>query len=309
MKVVFVCGPTASGKSEWGLQLAKATDGVIVNCDSIQLYQGVPIGSAMPSLAEREQVPHYLFEIYVKGFEATVGDYYRKFFETLASFQGSVETVYVVGGTGFYFQAIEKGLFQVGAVDPVEISRLEERIQQPGQAQEMHRELMIHDPESAGKISVNDHYRVVRALEIFKTHGKTKSEVEKEFKAQQKPFPYPLLKLGIESDRAQLEPRVRQRVQTMIARGLLEEVKSLLAEGYEHWGPLSSIGYRECVQFLRGEILGMEALADEITKNTLRFGKRQRTWFRRDSEIQWFPRESYLQAQEKVQNWLRTPSL
>jgi tRNA dimethylallyltransferase len=302
MKVIFVVGATASGKSQLALQLAQKTGGAIFNCDSIQLYKGVRIGSAMPSIEERSSRPHYLFEVFDKGFEATVGDYHRLFFQTIKEI--TEDHVYVVGGTGFYFQALEKGLFPIGAVNAEVIHVLEEQVKKEG-SQSLYDELQKMDPDSAKKISINDHYRIIRAIEIIRTHGKTKTQVEKEFQTAQKPFPFPLLKIGIESSRESLAPRVHQRFVHMLNQGVLDEVRGLIAEGFSNWSPLSSIGYRECQDYLRGEILEEISLIDEVVKNTLRFAKRQRTWFRRDAGIRWFSASDFQSVDSAIARFLR----
>lgn len=287
MKVVFVVGATASGKSQLAMDLAQKTQGAIVNCDSIQLYQGLEIGSAAPSLQDRALVPHYLYGVYSPGREATVGDYYRLFFETLEQIKNKYNYVYVVGGTGFYFQAIEKGLYKIGSVNSETIRALESQVGQPGGADELYLELQSIDPLSAKKISKNDHYRLVRAIEIWRSHGRSKTEIENELKVEQKPFPYPLLKIGMSSSREFLESRVRMRTQQMFDQGLLKEVQELLNQGLASWSALRSIGFLESIDYLQGNFKSMEDLKEEIVKNTLRLAKRQRTWFRRDPDIDW----------------------
>lgn len=303
MKVVFVVGPTASGKSQLALRLAKKFGGAIVNCDSIQLYQGVDIGSAMPSHQERTLVPHFLFASFSPGEELSMGDYYRHFFQVLEEIKNQYPVVFVVGGTGFYFQAIEKGLFEVGPANEKVMQNIEYELTTLG-PKKLYEELVEKDPQAAKKISVNDHYRLCRAIEIIRTHGRTKTEVELEFKRQQKPFPFPLLKIGIWASREALEPLVKLRTEKMIKDGLIDEAKSLLSRGFKDWSPLRSIGYQESCDFLEGKIPDLESLQKEIVKNTLRLAKRQKTWFKRDSSVHWYQKDEISQAEELVTNFL-----
>lgn len=305
MKVVFVVGPTASGKSQLAFELAKELKGAIINCDSIQLYQKLNIGSAMPSLQERSEVPHYLYDQIPPGQELTVGDYYRLFFATLEEIKAKYPVVFVVGGTGFYFQAIEKGLFEIGASDPQIIKQVENELEKNG-PDVLYAELQTKDPASAKKISINDHYRLCRAIEIIRTHNKTKSEVEAEFQQNQKLFPFPLLKIGVLARREVLEPLVQKRTKTMLEQGLLDEVKGLIALGFRQWAPLASIGYHECVQFLEEQIADIESLKAEIEKSTLRLGKKQRTWFSRDKEIHWYTREQFADAKQLIKKFVQS---
>lgn len=287
MKVVFVQGPSASGKSDLAFALAQKTKGVIVNCDSIQCYQGLDIGSAKPPQAEREKVPHYLYDFVPKGEVLTAGAYARTFFDQMETLKDNTEMVFVVGGSGFYFQAIEKGMYAVGAVNEDNLQAVEADLAEHG-GEALHSFLATLDPESARKISAQDHYRLVRALEMIRTHGKTPSQVREEFQNQAEPFPYPLLKIGMTGSREVLLPRVQARTRQMLKLGLLEEVRGLLKEGLKAWAPLQSVGYKECVEFLQSEEVGsLELLSENITQATLRLCKKQRTWFSRDKEIYW----------------------
>lgn len=307
MKVVFVQGPTASGKSARALRWAQKFGGVIVNCDSIQCYKALDIGSAKPSVAEREVVPHFLFDYVPVGEELTAGVYARDFFRQLEQLQSPV--AFVVGGTGFYFQAIEKGMYEIGAADPEVIRRVEQDLKEKG-AEFLKAELTAKDPLSAEKISLNDHYRLARAVEILRTHGKSVTAIREEFEAQQKPFPYPLLKLGIKASREDLLPSVLKRTQEMLKQGLLSEVKALLDQGLQAWAPLSSVGYKEACDYLTGKstaqnLSELEAL---ICTSTLQLAKKQRTWFQRDSNIFWLLMGASEQAgDQQISEFLSRP--
>lgn len=294
MKVIFVVGTTASGKSELSLRLAQKFSGAIVNCDSIQVFKGLDIGSAKPSPQEFKTVPHFLFDFVETGKDITAGEYQRHFFECLEKIKDQFPVVFVVGGTGFYFQAIEKGMYSIGAADEIMKAQVEAELRETSGPERLHQELMRLDPASAEKISVNDHYRLGRAIEILRTHKKPLSEIKKEFEAQAPKFPYPLLKLGLQINKEALLPKVEKRTGKMLESGLIDEVKSLLAQGLEAWAPLASVGYYETVMHLKKEVgfLSMNELRDKIIQNTMRLAKKQRTWFRRDQDIHWLSLDS-----------------
>jgi tRNA dimethylallyltransferase len=287
MQIIFVVGPTASGKSALALSAAEKYSGAIINCDSIQLNQGLNIGSAKPSKHDFSRVPHFLFDVVPLGQEITAGEYSRLFFEQVEKIKNQFPSIFVVGGTGFYFQAIEKGMYPIGAANEDIKQAVEAELKTEAGAAQLYTELQKMDPEAAKKIAPKDHYRLGRAIEIIRTHGKSVTDVKKDFADQAKPFPYPLKKYGIKISKEELLPRVEQRTKQMLNRGLLDEVQFLIDAGYSHWSALQSVGYQECLEFLRGEISSRRELEEKIIMNTMRLAKKQRTWFQRDGEIQW----------------------
>lgn len=307
MKVVFVQGPTASGKSARALRWAQKFSGVIVNCDSIQCYRSVDIGSAKPSAQERSLVPHFLFDFVDEGESLTAGVYSRDFFKTLKNCDAPV--AFVVGGTGFYFQAIEKGMYEIGAASEEIIRQVEKDLHEKGVAF-LRAELQAWDPVSLQKISENDHYRLARAVEILRTHGRSPTEIREEFENNQSPFPYPLLKVGIKASREGLLPFVEKRTGEMLAAGLLAEVEGLLNKGLREWAPLSSVGYAECRDYLAGksDAKNLSELKALIITSTLQLAKKQRTWFQRDSDIFWLPIDADESAgDEQISQFLSRP--
>lgn len=297
MQVFFIVGTTASGKSALALHWAQKLGGAIVNCDSIQVYQGLDIGSAKPTVAERSLVPHYLFDFVPVGEELTAGQYQRIFFDTMKELEKKFPVVFVVGGTGFYFQAIEKGMYPVGAARPELIAEIEQELKTSQGAYRLYQELVQKDPIVASKISEQDHYRIARAIEMMRTHGKTVTEIKQSFEENRKPFPYPLKKIGVKLPREQLLLRVQERTKKMLAAGLLSEVENLLAELKQRnkldWAPMRSVGYLECVEFLgqvgaESEPSVLKNLEESIVQSTMQLAKKQRTWFQRDKDIYWF---------------------
>jgi tRNA dimethylallyltransferase len=164
VKVVFVVGSTASGKSAYALKKAQETKGAIINCDSIQLYQGLKIGSALPTEEEMANVPHFLFSYVPKGQRMTAGQYARDFYALMAKIEDQFEVAYVVGGTGFYFQAIEKGLFDVQRPNQELRAAIEKEMETPEGAKKIYQEMIFSDPKSAEKIHEHDHYRIARSV-------------------------------------------------------------------------------------------------------------------------------------------------
>jgi tRNA dimethylallyltransferase len=284
-KFIFVVGPTASGKSDWALEQAKKNNGVIFNCDSVQLYQEVNIGSAKPSDEERARVPHHLIDVVAPPNEITSGDYRDLFLEELKKIPEATP-VYVVGGTGFYFLALEKGLYEIEEASAELKAEIEEQAKTPTGIEKFLEEIRAQDPTHAEKLHLNDHYRITRAVEILRSNPNQTITQIAEAKKQAKGLDGEIQKVGIRWSAADLESRIRQRTQKMLRAGLIEETQSLLERGLENWSPLKSVGYKEVVQFLKGQI-PREQLEEQIVVATRQLAKKQRTWFQRDQQIQW----------------------
>jgi tRNA dimethylallyltransferase len=211
---------------------------------------------------------------------------------------------FVVGGTGFYFQAIEKGLYPVGAADPQMLAQVEKELE--SDPERLYAELVARDPEAAQKISPNDHYRLARAIELMRSHGRTVTEIRREFESQEKEFPFALMKIGLKASRAELLPVVEKRTADMLARGWIAEVEGLLLRGLREWAPLSSVGYKEIADYLTGrsEAQNSSELEAMIVQSTLQLAKKQRTWFQRDTDIHWFSAGDLTPAQEAIDRFL-----
>lgn len=282
-KVIFIQGSTAVGKSSLALELAKKNNGAIINCDSIQCYKHLYIGSAQPTEHEKSIAPHYLYDFVTEKEEITAGNYRKVFFETIEQIEK--EYIFVVGGTGFYFQAIERGMYPVEPSDTLFIRELENEIKAKGSAY-LWMELNKCDPETAKTVSQNDHYRLTRAIEIIRKMGSL-TEIKKRFYETAKPFPYKLLKIGLLRNKSEMQDIVATRTKNMIHSGLIEEVKQVLKIAQPTWAPLNSVGYKEVMSYLAGQIL-FEELEDKINLSTLKLIKKQITWFKRDKDVNWF---------------------
>lgn len=284
-KVIFVLGATATGKSTWAQAMAQKFNGVIFNCDSIQLYQHLNIGSAKPSEKDYQIVPHYLFDVVTPPDVMTTGDYKRLFDIELNQIESS-RPIFLVGGTGFYFQAIEHGLYPIPKASVEKRAEIEKELTAPDGEIKLYNELKSKDPLTAMKISMNDHYRLVRAIEIIRGENKSLSEIKKEFSEQKEKPNFNLLKVGLTCDREVLAKNIYLRAEQMVRAGLREEVQSLLDQGLAEWSPLSSVGYLQTCQAIR-ENKSDQWLIEAIATATRQLAKKQRTWFKRDSEIFW----------------------
>lgn len=327
-KVIFVMGQTASGKSGLALHLAQYVNNIlgaktaaIVNCDSIQVYRGLYIGSAQPTHDEKEIVPHYLYDYVDFPQEITAGEYARDFYSLIEKTPEQV--VFVVGGTGFYFQAIEKGMFKAVGQNTELRAKLEKQIQE--NPDDLYTKLQSLDPESAEKIAKADHYRIVRALEIILTENRKLSEIRREQAENPEPFRWPLLKLSLLLGKDDLLPRVQERTKVMLGQGLIDEVISELQKGRASWAPLHSVGYAEVMNALieldssitehcdasKRQLdltkLNKKSLEEKIVQSTMKLAKKQRTWFQRDQAAHRFSssQESRLHIENLVKNFIQ----
>ena len=307
MKVIFLVGPTASGKSGLALKLAEKFQGAILNSDSVQVYQDLLIGSAAPTNEEKKKVPHFFFQEVAPPEKITAADYARRAHEILKENENKFPVMFVVGGTGFYLLAFEKGMLPVEKADPEIQKELEEALGR-GEENDLHQRLQTLDPIAAQRISKNDHYRLVRALEICLRNGKPMSQIEKEHRDEAAPFPYDLLKIGIQPERETLRAHVRARTAGMLKNGLIQEVQGLMNRGFAEWEPLQSVGYKETLAYLQKdpELPNISALEERINQNTMRLTKKQRTWFQRDPDIRWAASAEGSFFEEQVTHFLNS---
>jgi tRNA dimethylallyltransferase len=287
--LVAVVGPTASGKSALALRLARARSGEIVSCDSLQVYRGLDIGSAKPTPEERAEVRHHLVDVADPGEAFSAAAYARLARAALGEIAARGRLAIVAGGTGLYLRALLQGLFEGPSRDEGLRRRLEALAERFGDAR-VHRLLARVDPEAAGRIRPRDRVRVVRALEVYRVTGRPISD-------QQRGGAEPLQGFR------RLVERVAARTREMLARGLVEEVRRLLGRGYgAELRPLRAIGYRQAVAVVRGEMTVAEAEGAIVTE-TMRFAKRQRTWFRHQQpDAEWFSQAD--EAFAAVLRWL-----
>lgn len=284
-KLIFILGPTASGKSNLAIEWAKKYQGVIFNCDSIQVFQELNIGSAKPNNDELKIVPHFLYDFLPPGSVLTAGEYLRYFSQALVTIDQNTP-VFVVGGTGFYFQALEHGMYDVQPTPPDLKKKVLEEINTEGGAGRLYQELQAFDPEYAAKINHQDHYRIARAIEIIRHEGKKVSEVMSASKKDLMDFDFEILKIGVRPTKEKLRENIRLRMIKMLDQGLIQETKTLVDAGFSNWSPLKSVGYKE-VQIYLNENKSLDWLKEWIEIGTWQLAKKQMTWFKRDQKIHW----------------------
>ena len=288
-KLLCLLGPTAVGKTEIAIQLAQRLDAEIVSVDSRQIYRQMEIGTAKPTAEEQEATRHHLIDCVDITQPFSVADYQSLADPAIADIQNRDKQVLLVGGAGLYFRAIVDGLFEGPAADSSFRKQLEQEALQHG-VNVLHDQLRACDPESAERIHPNNVVRVIRALEVYELTGTPMSEHQQQWHPGNQRYPF--IAFGLTMLRAQLYYRIEQRVDVMLANGLIAEVESLLAAGYSRdTFALQSFGYKELIAYLDGKCTYMEAVA-QLKQNTRRFAKRQLTWFRKDKRIEWIDRES-----------------
>jgi len=282
-KVLAIVGPTCTGKSDLALWLARKVGGEIVNSDSMQAYRLFDIGSAKPDRRIRADVPHFLIDVVAPDDEFNAALFQKAADDAIRQVWSRERTPIVVGGTGLYLRVLFHGLFPVQN-DPALRERLRRRYaEDPLQTYE---ELKSLDPEYALSISFRDGVRVVRALEIYHSSGMTMSQWRAGHGFHEKR--YEVHKVGLSKDRRELYERINRRVERMLDEGWIGEVEGLIKAGWDtSLKPFHSIGYREIVLYLKGD-LSYAAMVERIKRETRRYGKRQITWFSREKDIHWY---------------------
>ena len=285
-KIVVITGPTASGKTALGVALCQKLNGEVVSADSMQIYRRMTIGTAKPTPEEMQGVPHHMIDVAEPEENWSVARYVEAAAACVEDILARGKLPVIVGGTGLYIDSLLSGrTFAGGEVNDALRQELSERYDEIG-AKGLLGELRKVDPERAEKLHPGDKKRIVRALEVFILTGKTITEHDRETKAIPPRWEAAKIALDFES-RQTLYDRIDRRVDDMFARGLMDEVRSLLSSGVpDDCTAMQAIGYKEAVAALRGECSVEEARA-RIQQESRRYAKRQLTWFRRDKEIEW----------------------
>jgi tRNA dimethylallyltransferase len=284
--LVVVLGPTASGKTTLSVALAERSGihGEIVNCDSVAMYREFDIGTAKPTASERARAPHHLVDCVAPADHVTAGEYARQARQVLEEIKARGHLPIVVGGTGLYLRALLEGLFP----GPQRSEELRERLRELAASRGsnyLHRILRRLDGAAAEKIHANDIPKIIRAIEVCLASREKMTELWQQH-GREALRGFRILRLGLDPDRQALYERINRRAQQMFEVGLVEETKGLFEKYGEGAGPLSSLGYKQAVQFLRGELAREQALlaAQQAHRN---YAKRQMTWFRREPEVRW----------------------
>ena len=289
MKSQLLCilGPTAVGKTEIAIDLAQRLNAEIVSVDSRQIYRQMDIGTAKPSYQEQQAAPHHLIDCVDVSQPFTVADYKLLADTAISDIKKKNKQVILAGGAGLYFRAIVDGLFEGPGADVKIRNKLQLEAAEYG-VEELHNRLRKYDPISADRIHPNNLPRVIRAIEVYQITGIPISEHQQQW--QHKPQRYPFNAFGLTMSRPLLNDRINQRVDVMLANGLVKEVESILAAGHSRDSfALQSFGYKELVAYLDGQSTYVEAV-EQLKQNTRKFAKRQMTWFKKDQRIEWLER-------------------
>jgi tRNA dimethylallyltransferase len=291
--VVVVLGPTASGKTALALAIARRFHGEIVNCDSVAMYREFEIGTAKPSAAERAEVPHHLLDCVDPLADVSAGEYARQARQVLRKIvlretalsenEQRRHLPIVSGGTGLYLRALLEGLFP-GPQRSEELRNKLRRLAEERGSEHLHRILRRLDSSAANRIHANDVPKLIRAIEVCLASRRPITELWQQ--GREPLHGFRILRLGLNPERKALYARINQRAAKMFDEGLVAETERLLAKYGDQARPLASLGYKQAVQFLRGELDRESALsaAQQAHRN---YAKRQITWFRREPDVHW----------------------
>jgi tRNA dimethylallyltransferase len=305
--VVVLSGPTASGKSQAGLELAERFDGEIVNADSMQVYRLLDVGTAKPAAAERARVPHHLFDVVDPDVQYDASRYARDAEQAIAAIHARGRVPFVVGGSGLYIRALLEGLSVGVGRSPELRAALEaedERARAAGDPELLHRRLAEIDPAAAGALHPNDRVRIVRALELHAATGVAPSVLQRRMQGGRAAAAWRVLHLALDPGPEALALRIDRRCEAMVAGGLLQEVRKLRDLGYGPELPsMRAIGYRH----MQPVVDGVETLAnvlDAMKRDTRRFARRQRTWLRGVADVEWLTPEPFEALVQRVKRFL-----
>lgn len=275
--LISIEGPTASGKTALALELANKLSTVIISADSRQVYRGLDIGTAKPSPDELEQVKHYLIDIIDPADSYNAGRFVKDSEQVIHGLHTAGKIPIVCGGTGLYIRSLLKGLFSMPDSDPALRASLKEELSQLG-IDKLYQKLQTLDPKIAEKISCNDSQRILRALEVYYITGKPLS---KHWEEQDTTSKYKSFRILLNPPRQTLYQRIDHRLDIMLSRGLIEEIKQLLSTGVSQDSPgMNTLGYKEFLPYLSGAQSLDEGL-DKAKQHSRNYAKRQVTWYRK----------------------------
>ncbi|MFD2759866.1 tRNA (adenosine(37)-N6)-dimethylallyltransferase MiaA [Lentibacillus juripiscarius] len=282
--VIAIVGPTAVGKSRLSVEIAKEFNGEIISGDSMQVYKGLDIGTAKITDDEKQGIPHYMIDIREPDQAFSAADFQHNVQHYINEIDSKQKLPIIAGGSGLYIQAaLFNYNFSNQRRDEQVTKRLEQELDSKG-AMDLYNRLEQLDPEQAAKIHPNNHRRLIRALEIYETTGKTMSEYQRN---QLRDGDYNPIFIGLEMDRDLLYERINRRVDNMMEQGLLDEVRHLYKHGYADSRAMRGIGYKEFVPYFKEEQTLDESIR-LLKRNSRRYAKRQYTWFRNKLPVHWY---------------------
>ena len=301
--LIILTGPTSVGKTALSIQLAKTVNGEIISADSMQVYRYMDIGTAKITPEEMQGIPHYLIDVFAPDEEFNVVKFQQYAKKCIEDIQSRGKIPILVGGTGFYIQAVLYDIdFTKNDIDLSYRQKLEQIAKEKG-AEYLHALLKQLDPKSAEAIHPNNIKRVIRALEYYKLTGEKISDHNAEQRNKNSPYQYCYFVLN--KNRAKLYEGINLRVDQMIQSGLLEEVKDLAKRGYtKDMVSMQGLGYKELLAFLEGEGT-LEDTVELIKKETRHYAKRQITWFKRENEIIWINKDDFRNDMEILSHMLK----
>ncbi|MBR6394166.1 MAG: tRNA (adenosine(37)-N6)-dimethylallyltransferase MiaA [Ruminococcus sp.] len=283
-RVLAVVGPTASGKTGLGVELAKLYGGEVISADSMQIYKGMDIASAKPTVAEMQGIPHHLIDFLDRGATFSAADYVKLANEKIKDVLSRGKLPVIVGGTGLYIDSLlENVKFSEGGSDEAYREKLRKYAEEKGN-EALHQMLADADPEAAAAIHPNNLVRVIRALEVCHVTGRKFSELKAESRSIESPYDSLILGLNYE-DRSVLYDRIDRRVDIMVENGLIDEARELWNESGMATAA-NAIGFKEFIPYFSGEA-SLEDCISKVKQETRHYAKRQLTWFRKNQRIQW----------------------
>lgn len=296
--IICIAGPTASGKTALAVELAKALNGEVVSCDSMQIYKGMDIGTAKPTREEMQGIPHYMLDVAEPWEDFSVSRYCNLAAPIVDDIVARGKVAIIAGGTGLYMDALIRGNDFAPYPSTGRREELEAQADREGIEAVMNK-LRAVDPEAAQRLHLSDRKRIIRALEVYLETGETISQHNR--RTQAIPPRYTPVWLGLEdANRQELYERIDKRVETMLKLGLIAEIQALLASGVtENATAMQAIGYKEFIAALEGRCTVEEATA-QVQLASRRYAKRQLTWFRRNKSIHWLRRERGMETGQIV---------
>ena len=284
--LICIAGPTASGKTALSIALAKELDAEIVSCDSMQVYKGMDIGTAKPTVQEREGIPHHMLDVASPDEDYSVSRYCTEAAPIVDDILARGKTAIIVGGTGLYMDSLIKG----NDFAPFPSTGMREMLEQKP-IEDVFAQLQSVDPEAAARLHLSDRKRIIRAMEVYLETGETITEHNR--RTQLIPPKYHPVWFALEDENRQdLYDRIDRRVELMLQQGLIDEIQALLAAGIPaKCTAMQAIGYKEFISALDGHITVAEAAA-QVQQASRHYAKRQLTWFRRNPVIHWLRRKS-----------------
>lgn len=288
-KVIVIAGPTASGKSNLAIELAKKIDGEIISADSMQIYKDMNIGTAKVSKEEMQGIKHYMIDFVPPNKRYSVSAYKKEAENCICEILKRAKVPIICGGTGLYINSLIYGIeFAEEEIDEAYRNTLNEIAEKEG-LENLYNMAVKIDPEAMKKISRNDKKRIIRVLEIYHKTGKTKTDQDLESRKNEVKYDYKVF--AINMNREILYDRINKRVDIMIEKGLIDEVKSIIKKYDEFPTAMQGLGYKEVVEYLQGNIT-KEEMIEKIKMETRRYAKRQITWFKKNKETNWLEGEN-----------------